>query len=102
MKEMTVKVHKVSEDGLPDMERLVGRVGVLWDGEIVSGWPLLDDDADVPEEDEEEIPWEPAEDRFGGRLYGVTHWIEFPVSLWNISMLYEDDLVWDIAMAHNG
>lgn len=47
---MEIKVRKIAEHGLPDMDKLVGRVAFIFDGCIVSGWPL-DPDGD-------EIPWE--------------------------------------------
>lgn len=74
---MTVVVHAISEDGLPDMDKLIGRVAFIWDGAIVSGWPL--NRIGNPE------AWEPSEDAFGmGPFYGVTHWVEFPTEFWNI------------------
>lgn len=100
---MTVRVHAIVEDGLPDMDKLTGRVAFLWDGEIISGWPLKCDCGEGFDPcpcDDDEQRWEPAEDRFGGPLAGVTHWVEFPVSLWNIATLHDDEIVWDIAMAH--
>ena len=75
--QMTVMVHTILEDGLPDMDKLTGRVAFIWDGAIVSGWPL--NRVGNPE------AWEPAEDAMGhGPFYGVTHWVEFPTAIWNI------------------
>lgn len=76
--QITVIVYSIAEDGLPDMddESLTGRVAFIWDGAIVSGWPLnrLGRPADH---------WEPSEDRFGGEVSGVTHWVEFPDPIWD-------------------
>lgn len=79
---VTVTVHAVAEDGLPDMDReeMVGCIAFIWNGAIVSGWPIGpeyegDDDPD-------EVRWEPSEDRFGGPVMGVTHWVEFPEPPW--------------------
>ncbi len=79
MAEIVVKVHSITEDGLPDMDNdaLTGRVAFIWDGAVVSGWPLkrmgFPDDC-----------WEPSADRFGGPVYGVRHWLEFPEPVWEI------------------
>lgn len=72
---MEIKVHAIAEDGLPDMEKMTGRVAFLFDGCIVSGWPL----------DHEQ--WE-ADSTVGrhGVFRGVTHWIEFPVAVWDIEL----------------
>jgi hypothetical protein len=69
MKEITIRLHEIATDGLPDMERLTGRVAFVFDGCVVSGWPLTPSDL-----------WEADTDvgrsnEFGG----VTYWIEFPV-----------------------
>lgn len=77
MREVTIKIHSIAEDGLPDMDELVGRVAFLWNGAIVSGWPIRPEFATTPN------TWEPSEDRFGGPLRGVTHWVEFPEPVWN-------------------
>lgn len=78
MRELTIKIHEIAIDGLPDMEALVGRVAFIFDGCIVSGWPL-------------DKPyyygyWEPNRD-VGNHLKfsGVTHWVEFPTEIWNIN-----------------
>jgi hypothetical protein len=71
-REILVKVHEIAKDGLPDMDQLTGRVAFIWDGEIVSGWPLNKDE-------DGSMLWRGAEDLFMGPFYGVTHWVEFPV-----------------------
>lgn len=35
-----MKVYEIEKDGLPDMDQLTGRVAFIFDGCIVSGWPL--------------------------------------------------------------
>lgn len=70
MKEMTIRIHEIAVDGLPDKDRLVGRIAFLHDGEILSGWPITGTDL-----------WESAESYMGGTYAGVTHWIEFPIPL---------------------
>lgn len=75
MRELTIKLHAVAEDGLPDMEQLTGRVAFIWDGNLISGWPSERHGGGV---------WEPAEDRFGEGVLGVTHWVELPEPVWNM------------------
>jgi hypothetical protein len=79
--ELTVRVHSIADDGLPDMAALVGRVAFIWDGAIVSGWPIP---ADIATGTGYSGRWEPSEDRFGGPVGGVTHWVEFPEPTWRI------------------
>ena len=75
----TIIVHSIEDDGVPDNDdrALVGRTAFIWNGAVVSGWPLqrLGYTADV---------WEPSEDRFGGPVAGVTHWVELPVPAWRL------------------
>lgn len=72
-----VIIHAIAEDGLPDMDSMTGRVAFIFNGCIVSGWPLRS------KEDGFTL-WEGDSDvarrvDFGG----VTHWIEFPEPLWD-------------------
>jgi len=79
---ITVVVHKIATDGLPGTDyKLTGRVAFIWNGAIVSGWPI---DAEFGGVVAGEQLWEPSEDCFGGPLFGVTHWIEFPTEVWNL------------------
>lgn len=77
MREVTIRIHDIAEDGLPDMDALVGRVAFIFDHEIVSGWPLHRRD-----EEDGSVLWE-ADSDIGrhGPFYGVTQWVEFPESL---------------------
>lgn len=77
-KEIVVSLHSIDEDGLPNEEQRTGRVAFVWDGYVVSGWPIS------PEFSSEPNLWEPADDRFGGPVRGVTHWVEFPVPTWRL------------------
>lgn len=82
MKTIEVKIHSVAEDGLPDMRSLTGQVAFLWNGAIVSGWPI---DAEYGGIDPNNGQlWEASEDRMGGPYANVTHWLEFPVEFWNL------------------
>lgn len=77
-RDLTVRVHSVAEDGLPDMDALTGRVAFIFDGSVVSGWPLSDGRYNPPR-------WEADSDV--GRVTqfeGVTHWVEFPEPLHRI------------------
>lgn len=72
MRELTIRVHEVATDGLPDMSRLIGRVAFIFDGCIVSGWP-------VPTPSHDGYAWEADRDVGTHRLLAdITHWIEFP------------------------
>lgn len=82
MKSLEVKVHDIAVDGLPDMKALVGRVAYIWDGAIVSGWPIPEEFGGIHESEQ---MWEPSEDHFGGPVIGVTHWIEFPQPVWSLT-----------------
>lgn len=80
MLKVEIIVHEVAVDGLPDMEKLTGRVAYIWDGAIVSGWPISPEFGGVTYDGQ---LWEPSEDRFGGPVIGVTHWVEFPRPVWS-------------------
>jgi hypothetical protein len=78
-----IVIHSIAEDGVPDMsiDHMVGRVAFIWDGCIVSGWPIgTGEDGDGPYSGR----WEPSEDRFGGPVTGVEYWIELPVPAWRL------------------
>lgn len=81
--DLTVRVHSIAEDGLPDMSRLTGEVAFIFDGCIVSGWPLHVDPTnhDTPYSGF----WE-ADSDVGRtvKFSGVTHWVEFPRPVWEI------------------
>lgn len=81
MREVTVKIHEIAIDGMPDTGALTGRVAFLFDGCIVTGWPLRTTPTDhsTPHSGY----WEADSDvgrnvRFGS----VTHWVEFPDPVW--------------------
>lgn len=82
---LTVRIHSIADDGLPDMDQLVGRVAFLFDGCIVSGWPLHVDPTNhaTPYSGR----WEADTDVGHNRTFaGVTHWVEFPEPLWQIDV----------------
>lgn len=81
MRKLEVEIHEIAVDGLPDMDELTGRVAFIWDGAIVSGWPI---GKHYQNTYYEEGLWEPSEDRFGGPVAGVTHWVKFPVPAWDL------------------
>ena len=71
---MEIIVHEIAKDGLPDMDNLTGRVAFIFDGCIVSGWPLDDGES-----------WEANSDvGRHGTFTGVTHWVEFPAPVWEL------------------
>ena len=94
MMEIKIKVHEIAVDGLPDRDNddtLTGRVAFIADGCIISGWYIprghyVHVDALLDEVGPEiQGAWE-ANDNVGhGRLHvGITHWVEFPMPLWEV------------------
>jgi hypothetical protein len=110
MKELTIKVHEIAVDGLPpNDDALIGRLAFLFDGCIVSGWPLRREENPelyTPEAiadraahgsggatltDAQRLAecaatlWE-ADSDVGNLIpfASVTHWVEFPTYVWNI------------------
>jgi hypothetical protein len=77
--EITVEVRTIQEHGLPDMENLTGRVAFIWDGCLVSGWPLLGIDNYTIDQ------WEADSDVGRHGIFGeITHYIVFPKPMWEI------------------
>jgi hypothetical protein len=78
-----VIIHSISESGLPDMNKLLGRVCFIHDGAVLSGYPVMsNDDDDDDDDDDDEMPWESTVDGLGGvTFYNVTHWVEFPEAI---------------------
>jgi hypothetical protein len=86
---VTIRVHAIAQDGLPNMDDLTGRVAFIFDGCIVSGWPLLPlEHAALYErlgQLASEVLWEGNGDVSHRHPFiGVTHWIEFPVPVWDL------------------
>lgn len=73
-----MKICTIAEHGLPDMEKLVGRVAFIFDGCIVSGWPL-------GSSGERNVLWE-ADDTVGrhGVFNGVEKYVVFDVPIWEL------------------
>lgn len=91
MKLTTIAVHETAVDGLPDMEKLVGRVAFIFDGCLVSGWPLTGEVAEevraqhgLSEEDGQ--MWEGNHDVANTKVFlNVTHWVELPQPAWELT-----------------
>ncbi len=70
-------VHEIAKDGLPS-DDILDRVAFLFDGCIVSGWPLKHlDYGDLG------CPW--VTDSYVGKaakFVGVTHWVEFETTFY--------------------
>ena len=80
MREVTVQVHAVDEDGFPKREVLDDqRMAFVFDGAMISGWPARRD----PRPGKVGVLWQAHPDAFNGEsgheFSGVTHWLEFPV-----------------------
>jgi hypothetical protein len=115
VREITVKIHEIAVDGLPPRDgepgyqESIGRAAFLFDGCIVSGWPLHPaehPDFYSPEQIEKRatggrggaqftlaerralaagLHWVADEDVGHHRPFaGVTHWVEFPAPVWDI------------------
>jgi hypothetical protein len=73
-----MKICSIEKHGLPDMEKLTGRVAFIWDGCIVSGWPLY------PEHSHDKGDWEGNDDvARPGKFRGVTTYIIFDKPMWD-------------------
>lgn len=92
----TITIHEIATDGLPNMDALVGRVAFIFDGNIVSGWPLVPSEMrregvtiapDIIESASAgDVLWEGDSDVANHlKFSGVTHWIEFPHPIWDIT-----------------
>lgn len=74
-----MKVYTIEIDGLPDMSKLTGRVAFIFDGCIVSGWPLY------PKFSDNKEAWE-ADDDVGksGQFHGVKKYVIFDKPVWQL------------------
>lgn len=82
---ITIKVHEIATDGLPNMEKLTGKVALIFDGRVVSGWPISHEFLSETLKETGESVWEGDEDvSHGESLLGVTHWLEFPDTIWDL------------------
>lgn len=85
---VSMTIHEIATDGLPKMEELTGRVAFIFDGSIVSGWPLEPDEfphlyASYGWDASMGTLWEADSDVGHTRPFGgVTHWVEFGEALW--------------------
>jgi hypothetical protein len=80
--QIAIRIHSIAEDGYPDMDNpdMTGRVAFIFDGCIVSGWPL-----GSGFRGQYSGRWEADSDVGRVTVFeGVTHWIEFPVPVWEI------------------
>jgi hypothetical protein len=84
VKTITLELRDVTDDGFPSD----GAVAFLWDGDIYTGWPLIDRDNSYPgnrafatpeqaRNNPLNVEWEASEDRVLGRFVGVQFW--FPL-----------------------
>ena len=74
-----MKVYSIEKDGLPDMDNLTGRVAFIFDGCIVSGWPLHGIDGHDKDE------WEADSDvGHTGVFYGIKKYVVFDKPVWEL------------------
>ena len=82
---MAIEMHDVTIDGFPKD----GAVAFIWDGDVYTGWPLIDRDNSYPGDRAFATPeqakaaplnveWEASEDRVGGKFSGVRYWFSRP------------------------
>ena len=80
-----IEIYNVNSDGFPPKKG--GAVGFIWDGDVYTGWPLIDDDGDYPDNDSlvtsavakadpGNVKWEASEECVRGVFVGVTHWFQ--------------------------
>jgi hypothetical protein len=73
-----MKIRSIEKHGLPDMDKLIGRVAFIFDGNIVSGWPLY------PHHSFDKSEWEADSDvGRNGKFIGVTRYIVFDKPIWD-------------------
>lgn len=90
-RQVTVAIHAIAQDGYPNLDVLTGRVAFIWDGHVVSGWPLQVDS------DDRNSPftgrWEAADNKLSSvrEFAGVTHWIEFPDPVWDYEVAVDPE-----------
>ena len=93
--EVTIRVHRIAEDGLPGPATLAaGRVAFIFNGRVLSGRPLHPDEhleiyaqarAETGPAGEPRQLREAEEEVAHRRWFdGVTHWIEFPEPIWTL------------------
>ncbi|QMW05305.1 hypothetical protein [Spirosoma foliorum] len=83
-----MRVFDIERDGLPDMDKLVGRVAFIFDGCIVSGWPLYNIHLEYPENNYPEYGmdvWEANSDVGRAvRFEGIKKYVIFDVPVWDL------------------
>jgi len=100
MKELTVIVHSVEEDGLPELDQ-PGRVAFISEDRILSGLPIPQHVADtyinwclsMPLNPERLPRWVKPGDTLWQTdaevnrypFPGITHWVEFPAAVWELT-----------------
>lgn len=77
MKEVTIKLCSIAEDGLPDTDKYIGkgRIAFIFDGSVISGWPLAE--LGYPSG-----VWEGDSDVSHGQFGGITHYFIFDRPMW--------------------
>lgn len=82
-----INIFEIEKDGLPDMDKLVGRVAFIFDGAIISGWPLYNIHLKYPENNHPVYGmdcWEASEDVCKGVFAGVKKYVVFDVPIWEL------------------
>lgn len=79
-----LEFNDVTVDGLPTIDDTNTSVIFLWDGNVMSGWPLSNAPPGTPIQDYGEIRWEGSE--FPPQLVGVRYWAYMPQDLYRLSL----------------
>ena len=90
MLKQELEIFDVTVDGFPSKDDL--GVAFFWDGDIFTGWPLIDVDNSYPGNRSFVTPeqakagplnveWEASEDRVFGQFLGVRFWFRIPATL---------------------
>ena len=73
---ITVILHEIATDGLPDGDMPGSKMAAIFDGNVITAWPLDDPDKS----------WEGDTDVAHGRpMLGVTHWLEFQQPVYELA-----------------
>lgn len=75
MREITVQLMSIEDDGMPDMSKLAGRVALISGNNVVSGWPLY------PDYSNDKSRWEGNSGIGSNPFRNVSHYLVFEKSV---------------------
>ena len=90
---MKIEIKNIKKDGLPDMSKLKGRVAFIYDGCIVTGWPLKGCKEDLGQFTED--MWEGNSDVGHNSIFkGIKYYVIFPIPLFEIEQGKHTFFLW--------